>query len=104
MPFAISTILRGGIGIGEELPLDEFHAAIVIFEYALLPRMSLFMADSVEKVGSSFVVSARCSEGALVWWGSRGRRCGHRDQLGHLAKVLSGCSEGELVACDVRPS
>ncbi|MGJ5037772.1 hypothetical protein ACQR13_26975, partial [Bradyrhizobium sp. HKCCYLRH3059] len=54
-------------------------------------------ADSVEKVGSSFVVNAICFEDELARCGSRGRQRGHRDQLGHLTKVLSGCSEGELV-------
>ncbi len=62
------------------------------------------MVDSVEKVGCSFVVNDCRLSDELAWWGSRGRRCGHRDQLGHFAKVLSGCSEDELVACAVRPS
>ncbi|WP_315718642.1 MULTISPECIES: hypothetical protein, partial [unclassified Bradyrhizobium] len=48
--------------------------------------------DSVEKVGSSFVVNAICFEDELARCGSRGRQRGHRDQLGHLTKVLSGCS------------
>jgi hypothetical protein len=59
-------------------------------------------ADSVEKVGSSFVVSAHCSADELAWLASRGRQRGHRDQLGHLTEVLSGGSEGELVTRAVR--
>jgi hypothetical protein len=48
--------------------------------------------DSVEKGGSSFVVNVRCSADELVCWASRGRQHGHRDQFGHLTKVLSGSS------------